>query len=313
MIFIWFLLQPVMSHSWIACADYSLKASTTIYDESQCLGFARGYAQFVSPIFGEDRGFNFDTTLDKPPCRQMSPLSYSDKYHPPVYRPGNTVRLVWPSKNHVSDICTNMHIPDTQLKLFYHCKGSNAFGSLGEFLGHSEEVIDWKTQGNRKGFQNCANFCSNPDKAVCHQDFIMPVLPQNTTCTFLWLWEFNPGSPPYTMCWDIATNPNSPPTPTSTQPGVCADLYDQCGGKNWQGPRCCKKGICDLRNEWYSQCIPEPHPTKPLTPPPTEICNNKLWGQCDGLDFVGSLCCPPNSQCVKFNEFFFQCIPKCAN
>ena len=306
------LTRPIQAHSWIACADYSVSASTSIYDETACLGFARGYAQFATSTFGEDRGFNYDTTMDKAPCKvPFDSLSYSHKYHSAVYRPNSRVRLIWPAKNHVADTCTNPYIPDTQLKLFFHCNGPNKYTTLRDFLRNSRQVIDWKTEGNRRGFQNCANFCANPDKAVCHQDFTMPVLPQNTTCTFLWFWEFNPNSPPYTACWDISTNPN-PPTPSPTPAGSCANLYDQCGGNNWRGATCCRTGVCRAQNEWYSQCIPAPQPTPPLTPPPTERCPTRLWNQCGGIDFNGRKCCPENAQCVVFNEYFHQCVPKCV-
>jgi hypothetical protein len=304
-------LNTVNAHSWIACADYSLTASTSVYDESACLGFARGYTQFATSTFGEDRGFNYDTTLDKAPCKiPFDKFSYSHKFHQAVYRPKSRIRLIWPAKNHVADTCTNPYIPDTQLKLFYHCNGPNAYSTLRDFLKNSVQVIDWKKEGNKKGFQNCANFCANPDKAVCNQEFIMPTLPINKTCTFLWFWEFNPGSPPYTACWDISTNPN-PPTPAPTSPTDCSKLWDQCGGNNWKGFTCCKEGICKFMNEWYSQCVPNVQP-RPITTPPPEICPTKLWGQCGGIDFPGKPCCPPNAQCVSFNAYYFQCVPKCV-
>lgn len=303
----------ISAHSWIACSDYSLNADTNIYDETACLGFARGYQQFLSPSFGVDRGFNYDTSMNSSPCKvQYDDSSYTYKYHTAVYRPSSTIRLIWPAKNHVADTCTNAHIPDTQLKLYYHCDGPNKYTTLNDFIRASTEVIDWKKQGNKKGFQNCANFCSNPDKAVCHQDFVMPILPENKICTFLWFWEFNPGSNPYTSCWDIFTNPNTIITSSSPQlPSVCADLYSQCGGKHWKGSTCCKTGICSSKNEWYSQCIPATKTLVPPTPQPTERCENKLWGQCGGNDFAGKRCCPVNSQCVLFNDYFHQCVPKC--
>ncbi|ORX42313.1 hypothetical protein BCR36DRAFT_407102 [Piromyces finnis] len=36
----------------------------------------------------------------------------------------------------------------------------------------------------------------------------------------------------------------------------CANHWEQCGGKNWTGPTCCKTGyVCHEYNEWYYQCI----------------------------------------------------------
>jgi hypothetical protein len=195
-----------LSHSWIACADYSLTASTSKYNHSACLGFARGYTQFATSTFGEDRGFNYETRLNKPPCKvPFNKNAYSKKFKPVMYKPKQKIRLLWPAKNHVAAPCTNSNIQNTQLKLFYHCNGPNAYSTLRDFLKNSVQVIDWKKEGNKKGFQNCANFCANPDKAVCNQEFIMPVLPSKKVCTFLWFWIFNSDSFPYTSCWDINT------------------------------------------------------------------------------------------------------------
>merc|ERR1712060_919402 len=47
---------------------------------------------------------------------------------------------------------------------------------------------------------------------------------------------------------------------TTTTWGSSADLsqvYEQCGGKKWQGPtRCADGSTCTEYNEWYSQCVP---------------------------------------------------------
>merc|ERR1712107_419408 len=47
-------------------------------------------------------------------------------------------------------------------------------------------------------------------------------------------------------------------TPSTTKPpGQCSDVWKQCGGKNWNGPTCCKGSCgCVLVNEYYSQCRP---------------------------------------------------------
>jgi len=36
--------------------------------------------------------------------------------------------------------------------------------------------------------------------------------------------------------------------------GSCAARWAQCGGKNFNGPKCCQSGSCKAINEWYSQC-----------------------------------------------------------
>jgi len=50
--------------------------------------------------------------------------------------------------------------------------------------------------------------------------------------------------------------PTPAPTlaPTSSD---CVALHGKCGGKNYNGPTCCKAGsTCIVRNPWYSQCKP---------------------------------------------------------
>ncbi|KAF6835001.1 Cellobiohydrolase II [Colletotrichum musicola] len=38
---------------------------------------------------------------------------------------------------------------------------------------------------------------------------------------------------------------------------ACGAAWDQCGGNNWNGAKCCASGSsCVVTNEWYSQCIP---------------------------------------------------------
>ncbi|KXJ94625.1 glycosyl hydrolase family 61-domain-containing protein [Microdochium bolleyi] len=72
--------------------------------------------------------------------------------------------------------------------------------------------------------------------------------------------------------WTAAAGGNAPapapttaPTaaPTPTQPGNgngsvgTVAIYQQCGGKNYQGATACAQGtICKNWNEWYFQCIP---------------------------------------------------------
>jgi len=46
------------------------------------------------------------------------------------------------------------------------------------------------------------------------------------------------------------------PTPAQAPSGVaCSAEWQQCGGKGWAGPFCCKQGLtCDVQNQWYAQC-----------------------------------------------------------
>merc|ERR1712056_144394 len=46
-------------------------------------------------------------------------------------------------------------------------------------------------------------------------------------------------------------------TTTSGASAGFAQVYEQCGGKEWQGPtRCADGSTCTEYNEWYSQCVP---------------------------------------------------------
>ncbi|KAJ3121337.1 hypothetical protein HK098_003777 [Nowakowskiella sp. JEL0407] len=36
--------------------------------------------------------------------------------------------------------------------------------------------------------------------------------------------------------------------------GSCAAIWGQCGGQNYNGPKCCSSGSCVAQNQWYSQC-----------------------------------------------------------
>jgi hypothetical protein len=52
--------------------------------------------------------------------------------------------------------------------------------------------------------------------------------------------------------------PSPPPSPPPHPPhGNCSKVYDQCGGKNWNGPKCCLQGCsCVSHGLYYSQCTP---------------------------------------------------------
>lgn len=56
--------------------------------------------------------------------------------------------------------------------------------------------------------------------------------------------------------------------------GACADVWNQCGGHQWQGPTCCKSGCrCNREGQWYHQCEP--------TIPGWHLCQKD-----DGIAFV---------------------------
>jgi hypothetical protein len=109
-------------------------------------------------------------------------------------------------------------------------------------------------------------------------------------------------------------NPPNPPTPTpSPKPPTpnpsttCSGLYQQCGGKSWSGPTCCvKKSVCQVTNEWYSQCVPT---NEPLDPNDPDFKCSAVWQQCAGKSWSGPTCCQSGSVCQTTNEYYAQCIP----
>lgn len=38
-------------------------------------------------------------------------------------------------------------------------------------------------------------------------------------------------------------------------------------------------------------------------------CSNQPWAQCDGVGFLGVLCCPKNYKCVFNSKYYSQCLP----
>ncbi len=58
-----------------------------------------------------------------------------------------------------------------------------------------------------------------------------------------------------------AAAPSSTPAPAAETPvnppaAGGAQLYGQCGGNGFTGPKTCAVGVCEYQNDWYSQCLP---------------------------------------------------------
>eukprot|EP00475_Leptophrys_vorax_P036899 TRINITY_DN62_c0_g1_i1.p1 TRINITY_DN62_c0_g1~~TRINITY_DN62_c0_g1_i1.p1 ORF type:complete len:401 (-),score=94.64 TRINITY_DN62_c0_g1_i1:119-1321(-) len=308
------LASRASAHSWVHCTEASTSLTITKnsdYSDSQCSGFPRNFKTAVqfNTLFGGDTGFNYQPSSTNRVCKDdfvSTSSSYGTGYPMATYTPGQKVRVIWPAKNHQADTCTNPYIPDTELKLYVNCGLAGTRNPiLNDFLASSTLVIDWKANG-MKGFQNCPDFCSNTDKAVCYEDFTVPSsLAVGSTCTFVWYWIFNSGTTPYTTCWEAqivsgggstpAPTVNTPaptastpaptastPVPTASTPapttfapaptkapststtpapttssGTCAAVWNQCGGKNFNGASCCSTGNkCVYLSDWYSQCWP---------------------------------------------------------
>lgn len=138
--------------------------------------------------------------------------------------------------------------------------------------------------------------------------------------------------------------PDAPvPEGPEPAPGECAELYEQCGGNDHDGPTCCQAGsICVAQDIYYSQCVkapdpaptpdsapvptpdpapaptpdpapaptpdPAPAPAPAPTPDPPVNCASR-WAQCGGNVFSGPTCCSNGDSCVEQNQWYSQCLP----
>ena len=74
----------------------------------------------------------------------------------------------------------------------------------------------------------------------------------------------------------------------------CSDAYQKCGGKSFDGPTCCKRGLtCTRIDDDRSECLP---------------CNAQ-WEQCAGALYDGPKCCASGNSCVYFDAYYSQCQP----
>ena len=66
--------------------------------------------------------------------------------------------------------------------------------------------------------------------------------------------EYCPPTPPTS-----SSRPVPPPSSTSssaTPAPTCANQWNQCGGADWTGAKCCKAPFtCQKYSDWYSQCV----------------------------------------------------------
>jgi len=210
------MVQQSRSHSWARCVDYHAEITGLDYDENECTGWIRGW-EFNGVDFGQDRGINYQVGVGSGQNLCQSTLSgsadsdygYANTDKIAQYKVGETVRLVWPAKNHANYECFG-NIPDTSMKL-YMSPTVNPTGDLSNsgsdnMIGLGYELVhDWHdgcTPGSDGcGFMNCPRFCENTDRATCFGDFVVPAVDTSGYYTFVWYWIFNPGSP-YISCYE---------------------------------------------------------------------------------------------------------------
>jgi uncharacterized Fe-S cluster protein YjdI len=105
-----------------------------------------------------------------------------------------------------------------------------------------------------------------------------------------------------------------PTAATSARPSPAADTgvqcgYEQCGGIGWNGPTKCEAGwTCSKCNDYYSQCVPVPTVAVTQAPVPNAGIQN-AYGQCGGIGWTGPTQCVSGYNCVKGNDWYFQCVP----
>jgi hypothetical protein len=199
-------------HSWLHCTDYRITNAeqTKNFQSSQCVGYGRAWSQCCeNTAFGLDRGYNYQPGGGSKLCRD--PLrtgnnygaSYSTGSPMAKYSPGQQVCLAWAPKNHVAASCINKNIPDNGMEVYM--SGPNPTADATS-LNQMTKIADWgKNPGADayKGFHNCPNFCSDPDKATCTGCFYIPRNVQvGAVYSFIWTWEFNAVSDQYSTCWE---------------------------------------------------------------------------------------------------------------
>merc|ERR1719331_272710 len=239
-----FLAQRSHSHSWARCVDYNAEITGLDYDENECTGWIRGW-EFDGIDFGADRGINFQVGVGGGQALCQSTLSgnsdsdynYANTDKIAQYKSGETVRLVWPAKNHANYECFG-NIPDTSMKLYMNPQvnpTADISNDDGTMVAQGYDLVkDWHegcTPGSDGcGFMNCPRFCENTDRATCFGDFTVPTVSDSGYYTFVWYWIFNPGSP-YTSCFEAYIDAEADADTDDTD----SDTFDESSGSQYDG------------------------------------------------------------------------------
>jgi len=237
------MVQQLHAHSWARCVDYNAEITGLDYDENECTGWIRGW-EFSGVDFGQDRGVNYQVGLGggQQLCQNtLSGTADSDYGYPnsdkiAQYKSGETVRLVWPAKNHANYECFG-NIPDTSMKLYMNPQvnpTADISNDDGTMVAQGYDLVkDWHegcTPGSDGcGFMNCPRFCENTDRATCFGDFVVPEVDTSGYYTFVWYWIFNPGSP-YISCYEAYID--AEPVAEDDTDG---SAFDQSSGSDYDG------------------------------------------------------------------------------
>ena len=236
----------VSSHSWVECTDYRKDVLGNDYDNNYCLGFSRDYLDY-DPAFGSDSGMNYQPgdpnaigtwckdTIGNPSTGYSD--TYTSSYPMAQYTAGDTIKLLWPSKNHANYGCPfaeGVVMPDTSLRIFVNSQANPSSDpqALTDWtqLWDFHKGYTWPQENyiNDVPFQNCPAFCEDQDKAVCYGEFdltgnndaingLTDIFTQSGYYTFMWLWGFQNEDDFYSACWEAYVDTSNPiPTPTPT-------------------------------------------------------------------------------------------------
>jgi len=239
------LAQRLHAHSWARCVDYNAEITGLDYDESECTGWIRGW-EFDGVDFGQDRGINYQVGVGGGQNLCQSTLSgtsdsdygYANTDKIAQYKSGETVRVVWPAKNHANYECFG-NIPDSSMKLYMNPNvnpTADISNTQSTMVSQGYELVkDWHegcTPGSDGcGFMNCPRFCENTDRATCFGDFTVPTVDQSGYYTFVWYWIFNPGSP-YISCYEAYIDAEAD---TDIASDTNTDTFDASPGSAYDG------------------------------------------------------------------------------
>ncbi|KAF0715743.1 Aste57867_3214 [Aphanomyces stellatus] len=193
-----FLFVPASAHSWLECTDYTITtdADKTTFNPANCHGRPRASQAQIKAGFGVDTGYNSNTaTCPKPHATS------DDGVPQATYKPGQTVCLAYPAKNHAAS-AANKFIPDAGVVISRTKVGDNTDTFDGKTYKHSNgDHVNGVVDG--KGFQNCPAFGSpETDKALCTMCFTLESDLAPGSYAFKWTWSFNNPTDSYTNCWD---------------------------------------------------------------------------------------------------------------
>ncbi|RHZ34638.1 hypothetical protein DYB31_012891, partial [Aphanomyces astaci] len=62
---------------------------------------------------------------------------------------------------------------------------------------------------------------------------------------------------------------------------------------------CSAGNTCEIINDWYAQCKPSPTKEGVLA----------TWARCGGIGYTGLTKCRDENKCLKYNDYYSQCVP----